>query len=81
MIGRTLIGSLLLGFSISVMLTSKERKIFIKSKISEIDEQILRIQASELLHLSQHDELTDVSNRRTFEEMCRYYYDGSRLAE
>lgn len=77
MIGRTLIGSLLLGFSISVMLTSKERKIFIKSKISEIDEQILRIQASELLHLSQHDELTDVSNRRTFEEMCRYYYDLS----
>ncbi|OEY96092.1 diguanylate cyclase [Acinetobacter proteolyticus] len=75
MVGRTLIGSLLLGFSISVMLTSKERKIFIKSKISEIDEQILRIQASELLHLSQHDELTDVSNRRTFEEMCTYYYD------
>ncbi|OBY75036.1 diguanylate cyclase [Acinetobacter gyllenbergii] len=75
MVGRTLIGSLLLGFSISVMLTSKERKIFIKSKISEIDEQILRIQASELLHLSQHDELTDVSNRRTFEEMCTYYYE------
>lgn len=74
MIGRTLIGSLLLGFSISVMLTSKERKIFIKSKISEIDEQILRLQASELLHLSQHDELTNVSNRRTFEEMCTYYY-------
>jgi len=75
MIGRTLIGSLLLGFSISVMLTSKERKIFIKSKISEIDEQILRIQASELLHLSQDDELTNVSNRRTFEEMCTYYYE------
>lgn len=74
MIGRTLIGSLLLGFSISVMLTSKERKIFIKSKISEIDEQILRLQASELLHLSQHDELTNVSNRRTFEEMYTYYY-------
>ncbi|RPE30588.1 diguanylate cyclase (GGDEF)-like protein [Acinetobacter sp. BIGb0102] len=74
MIGRTLIGSLLLGFSISVMLTSKERKIFIKSKISEIDEQILRLQASELLHLSQHDELTNVSNRRTFEEMCTYHY-------
>ncbi|WP_038342214.1 diguanylate cyclase [Acinetobacter sp. A47] len=75
MIGRTLIGSLLLGFSISVMLTSKERKIFIKSKISEIDEQILRIQASELLHLSQHDELTNVSNRRTFEEMFSHYYE------
>ena len=40
MIGRTLIGSLLLGFSISVMLTSKERKIFIKSKISEIEKFI-----------------------------------------
>lgn len=75
MIGRTFIGSILLGFSISVMLTSKERRIFIKSKISEIDEKILRLQASELLHLSQHDDLTNVSNRRTFEEMCTYYYD------
>ncbi|QER40043.1 diguanylate cyclase [Acinetobacter suaedae] len=75
MIGRTFIGSILLGFSISVMLTSKERRIFLKSKISEIDEKILRLQASELLHLSQHDDLTNVSNRRTFEEMCTYYYD------
>lgn len=75
MLGRTFIGSLLLGFSISVMLTSKERKLFLKTKISEIDERILRLQASELLHLSQHDELTKVSNRRTFEEMFSYYYD------
>ena len=75
MLGRTFIGSLLLGFSISVMLTSKERKLFLKTKISEIDERILRLQASELLHLSQHDELTKVSNRRTFEEMFSYYYE------
>ena len=75
MLGRTFIGSLLLGFSISVMLSSKERKLFLKTKISEIDERILRLQASELLHLSQHDELTKVSNRRTFEEMFSYYYE------
>lgn len=75
MLGRTFIGSLLLGFSISIMLTSKERKLFLKNKISEINERILRLQASELLHLSQHDELTKVSNRRTFEEMFSYYYD------
>jgi len=75
MLGRTFIGSLLLGFSISVMLTSKDRKLFLKTKISEIDERILRLQASELLHLSQHDELTKVSNRRTFEEMFSYYYE------
>ncbi|MFM2333702.1 MAG: hypothetical protein RIQ74_2549 [Pseudomonadota bacterium] len=75
MLGRTFIGSLLLGFSISVMLTSKERKLFLKTKIAEIDEKILRLQASELLHLSQHDELTKVSNRRTFEEMFSYYYE------
>lgn len=75
MLGRTFIGSLLLGFSISVMLTSKDRKLFLKTKISEIDEKILRLQASELLHLSQHDELTKVSNRRTFEEMFSYYYE------
>ncbi len=75
MLGRTFIGSLLLGFSISVMLSSKDRKLFLKTKISEIDERILRLQASELLHLSQHDELTKVSNRRTFEEMFSYYYE------
>ncbi|UTO18581.1 diguanylate cyclase [Acinetobacter sp. Z1] len=75
MLGRTFIGSLLLGFSISIMLSTKERKIFLKTKISEIDEKILRLQASELLHLSQHDELTTVSNRRTFEEMFSYYYE------
>ena len=75
MLGRMFIGSLLLGFSISVMLTSKDRKLFLKTKISEIDERILRLQASELLHLSQHDELTKVSNRRTFEEMFSYYYE------
>ncbi|WP_420002096.1 GGDEF domain-containing protein [Acinetobacter sp. LF10] len=75
MLGRTFIGSLLLGFSISVMLSSKERKLFLKTKIAEIDEKILRFQASELLHLSQHDELTKVSNRRTFEEMFSYYYE------
>ncbi|ENW83887.1 hypothetical protein F908_00788 [Acinetobacter sp. NIPH 284] len=75
MLGRTFIGSLLLGFSISVMLTSKDRKLFLKTKISEIDGRILRLQASELLHLSQHDELTKVSNRRTFEEMFSYYYE------
>lgn len=57
------------------MLTSKDRKLFLKTKISEIDERILRLQASELLHLSQHDELTKVSNRRTFEEMFSYYYE------
>ena len=57
------------------MYFQKERKLFLKTKISEINERILRLQASELLHLSQHDELTKVSNRRTFEEMFSYYYD------
>ncbi len=29
---------------------------------------------SELLHLSQHDELTQISNRRTFDEMLDFFY-------
>ena len=76
-LARMFIGSMLLGFSMSVMLNTKERKFFIKSKISEIDEKILRLQASELLHLSQHDELTKISNRRTFDEMFSHYYDSA----
>ena len=73
-VGRMYIGSMLLGFSMSVILIAKERKFFIRSKISEIDEKILRLQASELLHLSQHDELTKISNRRTFDEMFEHFY-------
>ncbi len=73
-LGRMYIGTMLLGFSMSVMLISKERKFFIKSKISDIDRKILRLQAAELLHLSQHDELTKISNRRTFDEMFGHFY-------
>ena len=73
-LGRALFGSCILGFAISTMLTSRERSLFLNSRLAEVNEQILRIQASELLHLSQHDALTQVSNRRTFDEMLDFFY-------
>lgn len=66
---RAFLGSCIIGFSISVMLSSKDKRLFLNEKVYDINEKILRIQTSELLHLSQFDELTQVSNRRTFDEM------------
>ena len=75
---RALIGSCLLGFAISSMLISKERMLFLNAKLAEINEKIQRIHASEFLHLSQHDGLTQLSNRRTFDEMLDVFYLQSR---
>lgn len=73
-LGRALFGSCILGFSISTMLISRERSLFLSNQLAEINEQILRIEASELLQLSQQDALTQISNRRTFDEMFDFYY-------
>ena len=73
-LGRALFGSCILGFSISTMLTSRERSLFLNNQLAELNEQILRIEASELLHLSQQDALTNISNRRTFDEMFDFFY-------
>lgn len=72
-LGRALFGSCILGFSISTMLTSRERSLFLNNQLAELNEQILRIEASELLHLSQQDALTNISNRRTFDEMFDFF--------
>jgi diguanylate cyclase (GGDEF) domain len=45
---------------------------------ADISEKIHRIHTTELLHLSQHDELTKISNRRTFDEMLDTFYEQSR---
>jgi diguanylate cyclase (GGDEF)-like protein len=73
-LGRALFGTCILGFSISTMLTSRERSLFLNNQLAELNEQILRIEASELLHLSQQDALTNISNRRTFDEMFDFFY-------
>ncbi|RKG33358.1 GGDEF domain-containing protein [Acinetobacter guerrae] len=75
---RALIGSCLLGFAISSMLVSKERMLFLNAKLAEINENIQRIHASEFLHLSQHDGLTQISNRRSFDEMLDVFYLQTR---
>ena len=67
-LGRILIGSSLLGCVISYMLFARERMIFLYTMRARISEKIQRIHTTELLHLSQHDELTKISNRRTFDE-------------
>lgn len=77
-VGRVLVGSCILGFAISKMLCVRERMIFLNMLRADISEQIHRIHTTELLHLSQHDELTKISNRRTFDEMLNNFYDQSR---
>ena len=77
-VGRVLVGSCTLGFAISKMLCARERMIFLNMLRADISEQIHRIHTTELLHLSQHDELTKISNRRTFDEMLNNFYDQSR---
>ena len=77
-VGRVLIGSCVLGFAISKMLCARERMIFLNMLRADISEKIHRIHTTELLHLSQHDELTKISNRRTFDEMLDNFYDQSK---
>lgn len=79
--GRVLIGSCVLGFVISKMLCARERMIFLSMLRADISEKIHRIHTTELLHLSQHDELTKISNRRTFDEMLDTCYEQAKRDE
>ena len=79
--GRVKFGSCLLGFIISRMIYARERIIFLNIRRAKISEKIHRIHTSELLHLSQNDELTKISNRRNFDEMMDTYYEQSRQDE
>ena len=79
--GRVMFGSCLLGIIISRMIYARERIIFLNIRRAKISEKIHRIHTSELLHLSQNDELTKISNRRNFDEMMDTYYEQSRQDE
>lgn len=79
--GRVLVGSSVMGFLISKMLCTRERMIFLVMHQARLSEKINRIHAEELLHLSQHDALTKVSNRRTFDEMLDSYFEQARHDE
>ncbi|MFZ0022297.1 GGDEF domain-containing protein [Acinetobacter sp.] len=79
--GRILIGSCLLGYVISHMVFARERVIFLYSIRARISEQIQRIHTNELLHLSQYDELTKISNRRTFDETLQVHFERARREE
>src|SRR5690606_30996444 len=76
--GRILIGSCLLGHVISHMIFARERVLLLYSMRARISEQIQRIHTTELLHLSQYDELTKISNRRTFYETLEVYFERAR---
>ncbi|WP_407307673.1 GGDEF domain-containing protein [Acinetobacter sp.] len=78
-LGRILAGSSILGYVISHMIFARERMIYLYSMRARISEKIHRIHNSELLHLSQHDELTKISNRRTFDGMMEVFYQQTRL--
>ena len=79
--GRILIGSCLLGYVISHMIFARERVIFLYSIRARISEQIQRIHTNELLHLSQYDELTKISNRRTFDETLQVHFERAHREE
>lgn len=79
--GRVLVGSTVMGFLISKMLCTRERMIFLVMHQARLSEKINRIHAEELLHLSQHDALTKVSNRHTFDEMLDSYFEQARHDE
>ena len=74
-LARILVGAAALGYVISHMIFARERVIYLYMLRARISEQIHRIHNSELLHLSQHDELTKISNRRTFDEMLDVFYE------
>ena len=78
---RVMFGSCLLGFAIGRIIYARERIIFLNIRRAKISEKIHRIHTSELLHLSQNDELTKISNRRNFDEMMDTYYEQSRQDE
>ncbi|AXY59568.1 GGDEF domain-containing protein [Acinetobacter sp. WCHAc010052] len=75
---RVLVGSCVMGFLISKMLCTRERMIFLIMHQAKISERINIIHTNELLHLSQHDELTKISNRRNFDEMLNVLYDQAK---
>ncbi|OTG75362.1 GGDEF domain-containing protein [Acinetobacter sp. ANC 4169] len=77
-LGRILFGSCVFGYVISHMIFARERMIYLYSMRARISEKMHRIHNSELLHLSQHDDLTKISNRRTFDEMMQVFYEQTR---
>ena len=54
---------------------------FLNIRRAKISEKYIEYHTSELLHLSQNDELTKISNRRNFDEMMDTYYEQSRQDE
>ena len=78
-LSRVLLGSCLIGFTMSSMLVNRERILFLNTQLAELNERIQSIHNSELLHLSQHDELTKISNRRNFDETLDSFYRQSRV--
>lgn len=77
-LGRILFGSCVFGYVISHMIFARERMIYLFTMRARISEKMHRIHNSELLHLSQHDDLTKISNRRTFDEMMDVFYEQTR---
>lgn len=77
-LGRVMAGSCVFGYAIAHMIFARERMIFLYTLRARVSEEIHRIYNSELLHLSQHDALTTISNRRTFDEMMMVFYQQTR---
>lgn len=75
---RVFIGSNLIGFAITKIMTYKERTSFLKTKLIEVDQHILKDYNIRLSKLCHSDGLTDISNRRSLDETLEQYYSISR---
>lgn len=75
---RVFVGSNLVGFAITKIINYKERTSFLKTKLIEIDQYILKDYNIRLLKLCNSDGLTAISNRRSLDETLEQYYTIAR---
>lgn len=71
---RVFLGSNLIGFAITKVINHQERGSFLKTKLIEVDQEILKNYNNQLLKLSQYDGLTSIANRRSLDDALERYY-------
>ena len=61
-------------YGVGEMIATKDRVSFIRAKIIQVDHKINEVLAKHLLQLSQEDDLTQLANRRNFDETYERLY-------
>ncbi|TCB28901.1 GGDEF domain-containing protein [Acinetobacter sp. ANC 4633] len=71
---RVFFGSNLIGFAITKVINHQEKGSFLKTKLIEVNQEILKNYNNQLLKLSQYDGLTSIANRRSLDDALERYY-------